>query len=180
MKRCLLLIFLLASCEKPAHPVEEKAALILDAIKFGDTDTLIKHHIESTPQAVFCTAEFERTLKKVEAINNAQNCKAVKSISESEFNALPDEEKLVTRIARFVCENKEKTCHSFSKEIYKQSLENVGWVGQVKGYKIKRTLGDEGDAVVYVEYAGAFGVRTGVLKFKKISSNWFLVTGLLD
>jgi hypothetical protein len=177
MKNYALIFLLLFGCEKP-HPAEGKASLILDAIKFGDQETLLKNHIENSKHAIFCTAEFERTLKKVEKTKTPKRCAEIKSMSKKVFIGLSDEAKLTAKIARFSCRDSVKSCETFSTELLKESLDSMKWMKQVKGYKIKRTIGDEASAVVYVEFAGAFGVKRSALKFKKISSTWLLKSGL--
>ncbi len=164
-------------CEQ-AHPVQKSAILILDAIKFGDSETIVKYHIESTKQATFCTDEFKRALKKIEETKSKIRCTEIESISTDDFSTLSDEAKLTAKITRFSCSNSVKSCESFSSELLKERFDDSSWMTEVKSYKVVRALGDEENAVVYVEFAGLFGVRRNTLRFKNISSRWILKSGL--
>ncbi len=177
-KRHAMMALFLAICGcDSAHPSRTTVTGVLDAWVYGDFGGIAKAHVAGTQSSEYCSETFVGVLENERKKLTQDRCDAVSSIKADTAKSLPDEARLLVQIQRTLCEDKQTTCVSYASKLLRSQFEATP---RPTRYEVKKVMGDESTAVVYVDLTTANGVQHRVIQLKPIDGKWRVTQGLFS
>jgi hypothetical protein len=170
--------------ETAAHPAAKAAQRFLRAIQYSDTRTAAETHVESTHEGFYCQSdEFQRVFSAAKKRAGEESCADAQALSNAALARLDDRARLAAQMLKVVCEEPEATCADYSRRVLEAQRDRwATWTQTLQRFEIQRTLGDDGEAVVYVDiYAVPRGdPEHRTLRMHNISDDWYVADPLLE
>lgn len=171
-----------------AHVSQPKLERHLDAYVYGDISGATQTHIASTMQNTWCTSRsFMSLFDRLQRSKDDAACEQVAAVTSDAgaLATLKDEELLMMQTMRFVCEQPEATCQTYSEHVYRSTLEQTPyWTGRLERYEIRTMTEQEGGEVkAYIDlyFPEPVGVRREFVVMRRVgeaSDEWRVQRGL--
>ncbi len=166
----------------PTHESEKTLSAALQAVQYRDVDGVVNNHVESTDLSVYCTdGPMSRLWEKAGSVAEGGRCATIDEVSAEELDSAPDELRFLLQVVRFRCEGPNRTCADYgARAIADGAQASPLWAAPMKGWTVKKYLGDESRAVAYVDVELETGVVHRAIKLRRYGEGWRIETGLLD
>lgn len=176
------------SQDESAHPAAERATTFLDALKYGDAGQAAALHLEGTESGFYCSEEaFVAALERASREKSDSECQRVEALSAAQLDELPQESQLLIQIVRFTCEFPDAGCSEYGERVLRsqlaERLDEVDYTWAIEDWKIKKVIGDQKSAVVYVDITrpgDRLQMSHETMAMKKVSGSWYISEPLLD
>ena len=159
------------------HPSRATATGVLDAWVYGDFNGIANAHVAGTQASEYCSQTFVGVLENERKKLTQERCDAIGAINAETATELPDEARLLVQIQRTLCEDKQATCVSYATKLLQSQFETTP---RPTKYELKKVMGDESTAVVYVDLTTTSGVEHRVIQMKPIDGKWRVTQGLFS
>ena len=178
----LLALAVPAACERAdSHAAGPALRAFLDAVQYQDFDGALALHLEASEQGIYCTAEpFEALFEEARRAARPDQCAQITAAGEEALAGVDDETRLLLQIVGFHCRHPGGSCVDYGRRLYRRHLVDFAEQG-IRGYDIRKVLGDDARAIGYVDLRMADG-RTlhRSLRLRTLDGGWRVEGGLVD
>jgi hypothetical protein len=173
--------------DRPAHPAQARAGEFLDALKYGDAKQAAALRLESTGQGFYCQSDkFTDVLEMARAKRSEAECARLSEAKDERLDELSAEARLLVQIVRFSCQHPDGDCADYGQRVLRSHLaaefeaSTFRWRGG--GWTIRKVMGDDAEAVVYVDLRAADSQEAAfeTLRMKRINDQWFVAESFAD
>ena len=161
----------------PTHPAHTSVEAALQALQYGDAQGLFDAHLVSQ-QSPWCAPDFTRLLERLRKERTPQGCEQARALTQSEDDALEDQDALLVQTMRFVCERPEATCQDYASAVFTSQLDALPlWRARPLSWSLDRLQGDAQQATAYVtlRYPGLDQPTRTTLRLRVDQGRWYIV-----
>ncbi len=158
----------------PTHPAHARVEAALQALQYGDAQGLFDAHLVSQ-QSPWCAPDFMRLLERLREERTGQGCEQARALTQSEDDALDDQDALLVQTMRFVCERPEATCQDYASAVFASQLDALPQRRPTR-WSLDRLQGDEAQATAYVSlhYPGLETPARTTLRLRAMQGRWYI------
>jgi hypothetical protein len=164
------------------HESEETLEAALEAVKYQDVDGLKRVHVEASEGSVYCAEDaMQRLWEKAGGVAKSGRCASLDEVSASEVDSAPDELRFLLQVVRFRCERPNATCSEYGGSALAEGARTSSlWQGNVESWTVRKRIGDDSQAVVYVDILVNGETVNRSVKLRRHKESWRVVSGLLE
>jgi hypothetical protein len=171
----------LTGCERghESLPTLESA---LEALRYGDLDRFVELHVEASEASVYCAEPaMKRLWEKAGTVAESGRCGGLDGVDGESLDETPDELRFLLQVVRFRCENPNGTCAAYGATALRDGASRSPLVtGTISGWEVRKHLGDDAQAVAYVDITVDGDVMHRAVKLRRVGESWRIASGLLE
>lgn len=175
----ILAIAVLCGCEQ-SHPANPDLQAFLDALEFGDRETLFELHLDSTTSSDWCTEKFRAIIVKAQGTRSDGDCAQIRALGESDLEQMRDELRLAVQVTAFACERPSGDCVDYGRRVFEETAATSALlVTPPASREVRRLFGDDDRAVAYVDFVLPDTSQLHrVLELRRVGERWRVTSGL--